>query len=122
MSKNYFNNDYNLIETKYHIIFFDKNNNRIKPSDISLIYDLNILCKIDNFESNERIYSIANIYKNQFHFCIEYTKISEHTKFGVKIYKIGEAKDKIEFYDITFFTDKLFIIFLSFEYPFKHSM
>ena len=96
-----------LIEIKYYIKLKDENNNKIKPSDLSLFYNLHFLCVLYIFEKNEIIYSLANIQDNEFFSCIEYININEEAKFGIKIYKINELNEAIEYIQHFFFTDKL---------------
>ena len=98
---------YNIFETVYFISLFDQNFQLIKPSSLSLSYNLGILCNYYSFSINDNIYSIANIYENRYYYCVEYSKISEHAKFGIKIYKIKETSEEIEYNEIFFFTDKL---------------
>ena len=92
---------------KNYINIYNSNFHIIKPTDLSLLYNIGIFCNLYIFESNENIYSIANIYENKCFLCTEYTKISENIKFGIKIYKINEFGERIEFQELFFFTDKL---------------
>jgi hypothetical protein len=101
---------YGLIETKYYINIYNKNFQLIKPTDLPLLYNIGLFCNFYIFENDEKIYSIANIYENKCYYCVEYSKIHEHVKFGVKIYKINELGEQIEFNELFFFTDKLFNI------------
>ena len=101
-----YSSEFNLIEIKYYFLLYDKNNNAIRPSDLSLIYRLILLCNIYIFESKENIYTIPNIQENQYFFCIEYINIVEHIKFGIKAYKINTINEEIEYYEDYFFTDK----------------
>ena len=101
---------YGLIETKYYINIYDKNFHLIKPTDLPLLYNIGLFCNFYIFETKENIYSIANIYENKCYYCVEYSKIHEHVKFGVKIYKINELGEQIEFNELFFFTDKLYNI------------
>lgn len=48
-----------------------------------------------------------NIHENRFYYCVEYLKIGEHGKFGIKISKIKEIGEENEFNDLFFFTDKI---------------
>ena len=98
---------FNIIETVYYLSIYDQNFYQIKPSDLSLKYHIGIFCNFYTFETNENIYSIANIQENRCFYCIEHTKIGEHAKFGIKIYKINDLSEEIEYNDLFFFTDKL---------------
>jgi hypothetical protein len=53
---------------------------------------------------------LANIYENQYFFCNDHIRFSEKLNFGVKIYKINEIDEQIEYNEIFFFTDKLYNI------------
>ena len=113
----YFSFDYQLVKIKYFVRLMDKNNNIIKPSDLSFIYSLHFLCNIYIYESKENIYSFANIYQNKFFFCTEYINITEHIKFGIKICKIDED---IEYEEHYFFSEKLFINRLNYQFKNNH--
>ena len=105
-----FSKKFGLIEIKYYLNLYNKDFHIIKPTDLSLLYNMGIFCNLYIFETNENIYSIANIHENRCFYCIEYSKIHEHVKFGIKIYKINEFGEQIEFSELFFFTDKLFNI------------
>ena len=77
---------YNIVKVDYDIGFFDKDNNIILPSDISLYKNLSIVCNI-LLKNGSNINSLANIYKNNFYNCIEFCLMNETIKFGVKIYE-----------------------------------
>ena len=98
---------YQLIEIKYCITSYNSNNSLIKPSDVSLIYKLHILCSLYIYENEEYIYSNANIDKNELFYCIEYIKIVEHVKLGINIFSINQTNEEIENNQHFFFTDKL---------------
>ena len=55
-----YSNEYKLIEIKYSFQLKDIKNNNIKPSDIPLIYNLQVLCDIYILDNEEIIYSFAN--------------------------------------------------------------
>jgi hypothetical protein len=97
-----FSKKFGLIEIKYYLNLYNKDFHIIKPTDLSLLYNMGIFCNLYIFETNENIYSIANIHENKCFYCIEYTKINEHVKFGIKIYKINEFGEQIEFSELFF--------------------
>ena len=78
---------YKLIKFKYFIGFYDKNNNLILPSDLSLYKNMNIICTIIN--NNNEYDSLAYIYKN---------------KYFIKIFQMTKKKQIIKL----FFDEKLF--------------
>ena len=93
---------YKLVKVEYFIAFYDKDNNLILPSDISLYKNMNIICTIIN---NNNVYdSLAHIYKNNYFNCIEIFKINEKKKFGIKIFQNIEKKQILK----QFFDEKLF--------------
>ena len=94
---------YNLIKIKYDIIFYDENRALIKPSDLSLYYNLHILCQIEIIKTGEIIYSIGNIYENKNFYCTEYNKIDESITYGIKIYEFHNDIDI--YYKIFFLMD-----------------
>ena len=98
-----FSKIYQLIEIKYYIELKDEKNNIIKPSNLSLVYNLHFICVLYIFETNEKIYSLANIQDNQLFLCIEYINITEKANFGIKIYKINELNEKVEYFLHFFF-------------------
>lgn len=102
-----YSNNHNLMEIIYYINLYDQNYYLIKPSNLPLLYNLGILCDFYSFSTKENIYSIANIFENKKFYCVEYSKLSEHVKFGIKVYKIKEIGEKTEFSELFFFSDKI---------------
>jgi hypothetical protein len=98
-----YSSEYGLIEFRYYIVFFDQNWNRIKPTNLTLLFNLHILCQIYIVEDSENIYSIANIQDNIYFICIEYLKIKERAKLGINIYKVNEVDEEIEKDEIFFY-------------------
>ena len=107
-----FSFEYNIMTIMYEIIFYNKNNSLIKPSVLTLNNQLHILCHI--YDKNRRIMidSIANIKENKYFYCIEFVKIKQTIKFGIKIYRI---QDNIEFNNIYFFSNRI-INYNNFEF------
>jgi len=98
---------YNLIEIKYYITFFDINYNIIKPSNLALLYNISIFCNFYYIRGHKNIYSFANIHENKEFFCVEYSKIGEHVKYGISIYQKKEINENNKYNELFFFTDKL---------------
>ena len=114
---NYFvSREYNLMKVIYYIKMNDHISEMLKPSDLTLLYDLHILCNIYISENNENLYSLPNIYENQFFSCEENINLNENVKFGIKIYKINLINEEIEFYESFFFTQKLINININPEF------
>ena len=78
-----FNNNFSKVELKYNFQFFDKQNNLIFPSDLALYYNLHTFCLLK--QRNINLVSISNIHQNKYFSCIEYYKLNQPTKFGIKI-------------------------------------
>ena len=108
----YYSKVYNLIQIIYYIKITD-NSALLKPSDFTLLYDLHIFCNIHISDNNESLYSIPNIYKNKFLFCVENINLNERVKFGIKIYKINEKKEENESYEFFFFSQNIININLN---------
>ena len=93
---------YNIVKVEYNINFYDKNNN-IKPSDLTLYFNLHILCHVSQFKNNTNIESLANIYNDQYYNCIEFININNKLEFGIiinhqlnnKLYTVSLFNDKI---------------------------
>ena len=100
--------EYDLIEARYYVKLFDNDFKTIKPSDLVPFYNINILCVLNLVETNENIYSLSNIYENEYYSCVEYIKIGEKTKLGIKIYKYNNTTEETESSELFFFTDKSF--------------
>ena len=81
--KYYFSYEYNKTELEYNFHFFDKENNLIIPSDLSLYYNLHVFCVI-NYR-NITLQSISNIYQNKFFSCLEYFELNFFAKFEIRI-------------------------------------
>ena len=91
----------NITEIKYQFNFYD-NNNLIVPSNLTLLYDLHIICNMKDKNDIINIISLANIYENKYFYCIELVNINEKMNFGIKIFK----KQFVEY--IYFFSYKQF--------------
>ena len=102
-----FNKDNDLIEIKFLVTFFDLEFHIIKPSNLSLLYNLSIFCNFYTFRGHKNIYSFANIHENKGFYCIEYLKVGNHAKFGIKIYKSSDEGKEREYNELFFFTNKI---------------
>ena len=99
-----FSFNFNIIKVEYNIGFFDKKKKYISPSDLPLYDDLHIFCHFEVVNKNITIDSLAYIYQNKFFTCIEFFKINEKVKFGIKIIK-GKNNECLNLY---LFTEELF--------------
>jgi len=99
--KYYFSYKFNKTELEYDFYFFDKQNNLIIPSDLSLYYNLHAFCVI-NYE-NTTIQSISNVYQNKFFSCLEYFELNLFAKFEIKICNDSSSCMSFELFDTHFF-------------------
>ena len=81
--------NYKISKIYYQIKVFDSNHDAIIPSDLTLYYDLHILCFI-NFNETINIYSIASIKDDKYFKCIEFLYFHEDFKIGFIIYKTSK--------------------------------
>ena len=102
-----FNFNFNIIKVEYNIFFHYKNNSIITPSDLTLYYDLHLVCHIIRSNSNISIDSLPSIKLNKFFHCIEFVNINEKIKFGIKLYKTINQTHFINFTHY-FFNDNVF--------------
>ena len=89
---------FDIAEIQYNIYFYDNNNNIIKPSDLSLFYNLHIVCNMNYENQLIHVDSLANIIDNKNFQCVEYFNINETINFGIKIY-LGEKNSVIKLFD-----------------------
>jgi hypothetical protein len=83
----------NLVKISYIIHVFDSNNNTILPSDLTLYYNLRIICLLNINTIN--ITSLAAIKSDKFFKCIEFFKLNEKIRVGYIIYGGKEQKKSI---------------------------
>ena len=102
----HFSIKFKIIEIQYNIYFYDENLTLINPSNLILLNELYIVCNIQEFEYEFSIISLANINKNKYFSCIEYFRLKEKVKFGIKIYKNENENIKID--NIYLFNNELF--------------
>jgi len=93
------NSGHDLIKVEYLIDFYDKANNIIIPSDLTLYYNYSIFCFFNETKNNNIIISIAYVFENLRYRCFEFfTK--EEILLGIMI---KNNKNK-EFKIINFFS------------------
>jgi hypothetical protein len=93
-----FSYKYNIIEVEFIIGFYDKNNNRIIPSNLALYNDLHIICH-NIFKNNIIINTLPDIYHNEYFKCLDYFKINENIKIGIEIFINEKKYIRIYFYN-----------------------
>lgn len=74
---------YNILKVEYYIGFYDKNNNTIIPSDLTLYFNFHIFCHVLKLKNNNNIESLASIYNNKYYKCIEFLIINDTFKIGI---------------------------------------
>ena len=74
---------YNILKVEYYIGFYDKNNNAIIPSDLTLYFNFQIFCHVLKLNNNINIESLASIYNNKYYKCIEFLIINDTFKMGI---------------------------------------
>ena len=99
--KYYFSYKFNRIELEYNFQFFDKENNLIIPSDLSLYYNLHAFCIINY--GNNSLQSISNILQNKYFSCVEYYELNFSAKFEIKICNDSSECKSFEIFDTNFF-------------------
>ena len=93
----------------YHIQVFDSKSNPILPSDLTLYYNLHIVCFCE-ITNSININSLASVIEDKYFKCSEFYKFDENLKFGIVVYK-NEIDDKINRDFISFyFSKKMFNI------------
>ena len=94
---------YNIIKIEYNIGFYDKKNNLIIPSDLSLYNNLHIICHVDKNKNYSYIESLANINNNKYYKCIEFFNINDRFKLGINL----KCQKSNKFYIIDLFDSKI---------------
>ena len=84
--KLYYSKNFNIEKFSYQIEVFDYKSNAILPSDLTLYYNLHIICFI-NINNSININSFPNVEKNKYFKCIEFAKLHENIKFGIIFYE-----------------------------------
>ena len=81
-----------------------KKKKNISPSDLPLYDDLHVFCHFEVAKQNVCVDSLAYIHKNKLFTCVEFFKINEKVKFGIKIIK---GKNN-EYFNLYLFTEEIF--------------
>ena len=78
---------FNIVEIRYNINLYNEEINIIKPSDLSLLYNMHFFCLMKIVNNKTTIYSYPNIIHNKDFNCIENFNIFEEVEIGFNIYK-----------------------------------
>ena len=96
--------NFNMIKVEYDIYFYDENQILINPSNMILNNELHIICHIQDIQNQIDIDSLPNIKENTNYNCIQYFRLKEKIKFGIKIFK--NQDEMVEINTIYFFSDE----------------
>ena len=99
-----FSFQFQIVKIEYYIGFYDKYNNLIFPSDLTLYKNIHVFCYIEIPNINIKLNTYANINK-YYYKCIEYCNIKEKIKIGIIIFQNNENKQD---YTIFFFNESIF--------------
>ncbi len=92
---------FNIVKIEYYIGFYDRNNNIIVPSDLSLHNNLHVICHFEETKNKAKVNSLANIYKNKYFYCIEFFNFNDIINVGIKLYILKNNK-YTNYYNINF--------------------
>ena len=86
--KSTFSHKFNTIKVEYNIVFYDKNDNIIAPSNLSLYDNIHLICHIDVKDPYGTIVdSLGYNHKNEYYVCVEFVEMQKKIKFGIKLYQ-----------------------------------
>ena len=103
-----FSYEFGMVKVEYLIGMYDKKNKLIVPSDLGFYYNLHLMCNFQVPSSNLTVDSMAKIDNDKYHKCVEFFKIKEEIKIGLKVYRINEDMDSKYFF---LFDDKRFNLY-----------
>ena len=93
--ESYYSLKFHISKISYRIQIFDSNNETIVPSDLTLYYNLHIMCFFE-INNSININTFPIIEENKYFKCIEFSKLHENISFGIIIYKTdnnGKVKE-----------------------------
>ena len=79
----------------YYIQIFDSKYNSIFPSDLTLKYNLHLLCFLE-ISNSININSLAAIEEDKYFKCIEFSRLNENIKYGIIVYENENDSHKIK--------------------------
>jgi hypothetical protein len=108
-----FSYKFKVVKVEYNVVFYDKNDNIIAPSNLSLYNNLHLICHIDVKDTYTIIDSLGYNHQNKYFICIEFFNMHEKITFGIKLYQQFKnehdiEEDIIKFSTIYLFTQTLF--------------
>ena len=102
-----FSLEFNIIRVEFDIAFYYKNHSLIIPSDLTINYNLHLLCHYIRPNLNSSFDTLAFIQLNKYFRCIYFININEPINFGIKVYK-SNGTTSFEYFEKYFFTDSIF--------------
>ena len=93
--KIYSSNNNNLMKIYYNIQIFDSKHNSIFPSDLTLKYNLHLLCFLE-ISNSININSLAAVEEDKYFKCIEFSRLNENIKYGIIVYENENDSHKIK--------------------------
>ena len=109
----YFSIKFKKIKVQYNIFFYDETLTLINPSNLILYNKLHVICHMQEIQYENSINTFANIKNNKYFNCIEYFRITEKAKFGIKIFNNDNEIIKI---DTIYFFNNEYINFHYFKF------
>ena len=98
----YYSYKYNLFKLNYKIDVFNSESEPILPSDLTLGFNLHIICYL-NINNSFNIYSLPKIEEDKYFKCSEFYHMNENITIGVIVYESdtnGFIKKNISLYNI----------------------
>jgi len=104
----YYSFKHKKVKFEYNISLYDENLTLISPPDISLYYNISLICNIEIIYNNisiDSLYSLSSIKDNKYFNCIEFFNFNESIKIGIKFYNIYNnfSYNYISLFDDNFF-------------------
>ena len=99
---------FKVVKVEYNVVFYDKNDNIVAPSNLSLYNNFHLICHIDIKDALTNIDSLGYNHQNKYYICIEFFNLHEKITFGIKLYQIFKDEHDIELDIIKFSTIYLF--------------
>ena len=82
----YYSFKHKKVKFEYNISLYDENLTLISPPDISLYYNISLICNIEIIYNNisiDSLYSLSSIKDNKYFNCIEFFNFNESIKIGI---------------------------------------
>ena len=97
----------NFLKISYQLRIFDSKNKTILPSDLTLYYNLHIICFLE-INNSIKINSLPSINGDKYFECIEFLKFNEIYRFGIIVYEDDNNGKLKKFFISYYFSERLF--------------